>query len=80
MELITRKVICELEGIDRDGFTQKMLGDYSNPDTDRYKAMSEKIRDLRGFNSLEYQRLDDTLESVGIDKCKLCTYCWNGKE
>ena len=25
-------------------------------------------------------RLDDMLDAVGIDPCKLCTYCWNGKE
>ena len=80
MELITRRVICDLEGIDHDGFTDKMLQEYSDPDTERYKAMTDKIKDIREFNSLEFQRLDDTLESVGIDKCKLCTYCWNGVE
>ena len=80
MDLIARRVICDLEGIDQNGFTEKILNDYTNPDSDRYKAMTTEIRNLRHFNSLEYQRLDDTLESVGIDKCKLCTYCWDGKE
>ena len=80
LELITRRVICELEGIESDGFTKKMLKDYTNPDNDRYKAMTDRIKEIRGFNSLEYQRLDDTLTSVGIDKCKLCTYCWSGQE
>lgn len=80
MELIARRVICDIEGIDHTGFTNEILNDYSNPDTDRYRAMTEEIKELRQFNSLEYQRLDDTLESVGVDQCKLCTYCWNGKE
>lgn len=80
MELISRRVICDLEGIDPDGYTEQMLNEYSDPDTERYKAMTEKIKEIRHFNSLEYQRLDDTLDSIGIDKCKLCTYCWDGKE
>ena len=80
MDLIARRVVCDLEGIDQNGFTEQMLNDYTDSDNDRYKAMTAEIRNLRHFNSLEYQRLDDTLESVGIDKCKLCTYCWNGKE
>ena len=40
----------------------------------------EEIRKELNFTSLRYNRLDDMLESVGIDKEKLCTYCWNGKE
>ena len=42
--------------------------------------MVEEIRKELKFTSLQYIRLDDMLESVGIDKDKLCTYCWNGKE
>ena len=42
--------------------------------------MLEKIREKLHFTSLRYLRLDDMLDSVGIDKEKLCTYCWNGKE
>ena len=42
--------------------------------------MVEEIRKELNFTSLRFNRLDDMLESVGIDKCKLCTYCWDGKE
>ena len=57
-----------------------VLYDYCDPDSDRYANMIEKIRVKQHYTSLRYNRLDDLLDSVGIDKDKLCTYCWNGKE
>ena len=42
--------------------------------------MLEGIREQMGFTSLRYNRLDDMLDAVGLDHCKLCTYCWNGRE
>ncbi len=77
MDLITRRVINELEGGDPD---TEILYEYANPDSDKYKVMVDKIRERLHFTSLEYLRLDDMLDSVGIDTSKLCTYCWNGKE
>ena len=77
MELITRRVIKELEGCDPDSET---LSEYANPDSEKYKTMVEKIREQLHFTTLRYHRLDDLIESVGIDPSKLCTYCWNGKE
>ena len=76
MELITRRVILEREG----EVTDALLEEYSNPDSDKYKAMVEDIRQRLGFTSLQYARLDDIIEAIGISPCKLCTYCWNGKE
>lgn len=76
MELITRRVILEREG----EITDELLKEYSNPDSDKYKGMIEDIRKKLGFTSLQYARLDDIVESIGISPCKLCTYCWNGKE
>ena len=77
MELITRRVIKELEGCDPD---EETLAEYTDPDSEKYKQMVEKIRETLHFTTLRYHRLDDMLDSVGIDRCKLCTYCWNGKE
>ncbi len=77
MELITRKVIKELEGRDPD---METLMEYADPDSEKYSRMVEKIKEQLHFTSLRYHRLDDMLNSVGIDHCKLCTYCWNGKE
>ena len=76
MDLITRRMIMELEG----EITDELLEEYTNPDSDKYKAMLEEIRKKLGFTSLQYARLDDIVEAIGISPCKLCTYCWNGKE
>ena len=77
MELITRRIITELEGMNP---TREMIREYVDPDSDKYKLLLEKIRERLHFTSLAYLRLDDMLESTGVDKDKLCTYCWNGEE
>ena len=77
MDLITRRVIKELEGCDP---TDEVIHEYADPDSEKHKAMVDKICEMLHFTSLAYLRLDDMLESVGIDQCKLCTYCWDGKE
>ena len=76
MDLITRRVILEREG----EITEELLAEYSNPDSEKYQAMVEDIREKLGFTSLQYARLDDIIKAIGISPCKLCTYCWNGKE
>lgn len=76
MELITRSTIMELEG--EEGF--KHLEEYSNAETERGRAMRQAICEKLGFDSLEFQSLDRLIESIGIEPCKLCTYCWDGKE
>lgn len=77
MDLITRRVITRLE----DGVvTDEVLSEYADPESEKYERMVEEIRKELNFTSLRFNRLDDMLEAVGIDKCKLCTYCWNGKE
>ena len=76
MDLITRRVIRDLEGDN----ASNVLGEYTNPETDRYNRMVEEIRKQLNFTSLRYHRLDDMMDAVGIDKSKLCTFCWNGKE
>ncbi|MCD7923082.1 MAG: amidophosphoribosyltransferase [Clostridiales bacterium] len=77
LELIGRKVIEELE----DGeVSRETLAEYADPDSEKYQAMIDAICKKLNFTSLRYHRLDDMLESVGIDRDKLCTYCWNGME
>jgi amidophosphoribosyltransferase len=75
MELITRRVIEEMEGN-----RYPNLSAYADPESTQYRDMLESIRKKLNFTSLRYHRLDDMIESVGIDKCKLCTYCWDGRE
>ncbi|MBO6207406.1 MAG: amidophosphoribosyltransferase [Lachnospiraceae bacterium] len=77
MELIARRVVSQEEGGEVD---RTILEDYCNPDSDRYHKMLDEIRKQMGFTSLAFNRLDDMMAAVGIDRDKLCTYCWDGKE
>ncbi len=76
MELIARKVIVELEG--EEGF--KYLEEYSDSKTQRGKNLRKAICEKFNFSSLEFQSIEGTIKAIGMDPCKLCTYCWNGKE
>ena len=78
MELITRRTIAKLEGVDVP--TDDMIQEYTNPDSEKYEQMVEEIRKELNFTSLRFNRLDDMLEAVGIPTDRLCTYCWNGQE
>lgn len=77
MDLITRRVIKKLEG---DDVSDAILKEYADPDSERYANMCEEIRRRSKFTTLRYHRLDDMIDSIGLDKCKLCTYCWDGEE
>ena len=77
MDLITRRVIERLEN---GNVTDEILQEYTNPDSEKYEQMVDEICKELKFSSLRFNRLDDMLDSCGIDKCKLCTYCWDGKE
>ena len=75
MELIARRVIDELEG--EEGL--KHIEEYSDGSTERGKKLRKAICEKLHFESLEFQSLEGIIKAIGIDKCKLCTYCWNGK-
>ena len=77
MDLITRRVIQEQEGGE---VSAEVLKEYSDPCSDRYANMIEEIRRIQNFTSLRYHRLDDLLESIGIDPSQVCTYCFDGRE
>ncbi len=76
MDLIARRVLKEMEEEGR----KIDLKDYVNPDTAEYAEMVERIGKKLNFTTLRYHRLDDMVASVGIDRSKLCTYCWDGRE
>ena len=76
MDLITRRVIQQREG----EVTDEKLKEYTDPDSQCYKEMVEEIRKQLNFTSLRYHRLDDMIKAIGISPCKLCTYCFDGKE
>ncbi len=76
MELIARKIIMELEG--EEGF--KYIEEYSDSKTERGKNLRKAICEKFNFSSLEFQSIEGTIKAIGMEPCKLCTYCWNGKE
>ena len=76
MDLITRRMIMDMEGCDP---SDAVLAEYADPDSGRYKDMIEAIRKKLNFTTLRFDRLDDMVKSVGIPADKLCTYCWDKK-
>ena len=76
MDLITRQVIMELEG--EEGM--KHIEEYADGKTERGKAMRKAICDKFNFASLGFQSLEGVVNAIGLEPCKLCTYCWTGKE
>lgn len=75
MDLAARRAVREMEGReDAD------LAPYADPCSGKHCAMVERIRERLGLTSLQYQRLDDLVESIGLPREKLCTYCWDGHE
>ncbi|MBR2340011.1 MAG: amidophosphoribosyltransferase [Clostridia bacterium] len=76
MELIARRVIMELEGEEGNNHIEE----YSDASTERGRALRKAICEKLNFASLEFQSLEGIIKAIGIEPCKLCTYCWNGKE
>ena len=76
MELLARRAVQELEGDEG----QKHLDEYADASTQRGQCMLKTICEKFGFDSLGFQSLDGLLDAIGIDRDKVCTYCWSGKE
>ncbi len=76
LDLLTRKIIVELEG--EEGF--KYIDEYSDGSTERGKNLRKAICEKLHLASLEFQTLEGLEKAIGLPTCKLCTYCWNGKE
>lgn len=77
MELIARRIIAQEEGTD---VSRSILDEYIDPDSQRYHKMVDIMCKQMGFSSLQFLRLDDTVEATGLKKEDVCTYCWDGKE
>jgi amidophosphoribosyltransferase len=76
MDLIARRVIHELEG----DVSHERLLDYTDSSSESYEKMVEGIRKQLNFTSLKFHKIEDLIESIGLPECKLCTYCWKGKD
>ena len=76
LELIARQIIDEHEGVEG----VKYISEYSDSNTERGRLLRDEICRRLELTSLEFQTLEGTAKAVGLEGCKLCTYCWNGKE
>ena len=76
LELIARQIIDEFEGAEG----VKYLAEYSDTNTERGKRMRDEICRRLKLTSLEFQSLPGKVQAVGLPECKLCTYCWSGRE
>ena len=76
MDLLVRRMVQKLEG----NIGQEHLDEYTDATTERGKSLLRAICEELGFDSLAYQTLDGLLEAIGIEREKVCTYCWTGKE
>ena len=76
LELLARRVVHAAEGDEGD----RHLDEYADPATGRGQCLLRTICQQMGFDSLGYQSLDGLLEAIGIDRDKICTYCWTGRD
>ena len=76
MDLVAHRTIVELEG--EEGL--QYMEEYCDGTTERGKKLRAALAEQFHLGSLDFQSLDGVVEAIGIDRCKLCTYCWNGKE
>ena len=72
-ELITRRIIENLEG----GEAKNLL-EYAKTNSPEYERMVEVLRQKLGLTSLKFSKLETLVEAIGLPKCKLCTYCFDG--
>jgi len=73
MELITRRIIKEIEGD-----TTKNLKAYTVFGTEQYNKMVEKIRTILNADSLKFNSMEDLIAAIGLPKEQICTHCFDG--
>ncbi|MDD7630886.1 MAG: amidophosphoribosyltransferase [Parabacteroides sp.] len=73
LELITRRIIKELEGDEN-----KNLDKYAKTDSPEYKKLVSIIAERFGLSSLKFNTLENLIEAIGLPKCKVCTHCFDG--
>ena len=73
LELITRRIIKELEGDEN-----KNLEKYATTGSPEYDKMVSIIAERFGLSSLKFNTLETLIEAIGLPKCKVCTHCFDG--
>ena len=73
LELITRRIIKELEGDEN-----KNLEKYATTGSPEYEKMVSIIAERFGLSSLKFNTLETLVEAIDLPKCKVCTHCFDG--
>ena len=73
MELITRRMIQKFEGD-----PNKNLDKYATTDSPEYKRMVDEIAKELGLTTLKFNTIEQLIEAIGLPKCQVCTYCFDG--
>lgn len=76
MELLTRRMIMELEG----NCDEETVARYKDSSGSEYQALIARMCKNQNFSSLDFLKLDDLVKATTIPRCKLCTHCWSGEE
>ena len=77
MELITRRVIAELEGEEAAENAERVRA-YTVTDSPEYKRMVECIADKFGLHSLKFTKLETLIRAIGLPRNRVCTHCFDG--
>jgi amidophosphoribosyltransferase len=72
LDLAGRSVINEIEVGEEEN-----LDEYYTPGSKEYVEMVDRIRQRLRLTTLQYQKLDDLVDAIGLPKEKLCTHCWD---
>lgn len=77
MELITRRVIAELEG-EEAALDDERVRAYTVTDSPEYKRMIQTLADMFGLNSLRFTKLETLIKAIGLPRNCICTHCFDG--
>ena len=73
MELITRRIIADLEGGNADN-----VEEYARTDSPQYARMVAEIARRLNLDSLKFSKIESIVEAIGLPKCRICTHCFDG--
>jgi amidophosphoribosyltransferase len=73
LDLAGRGVINDIEG--REDIN---MNEYLVPGSQKYTQMIDRIRQSLRLTTLQYQKLEDLVDAIGLPKERLCTHCWDG--
>lgn len=73
LELLTRRIIAELEGD-----PNKNLEAYATTGSPEYNALVQKMADRFGLDSLKFSTIEELVQAIGLPKHRICTHCFDG--